>query len=275
MRLQNEKMQSIGLLAGNGHFPLLFARAAKRHGIDLVAVGLRGETDPQLGSEVQAMHWVRIGQLGKTIRLFQQSGIKQVAMAGGVRKTRLFFGEAPDLLGLTVLARCVLRRDDSMLRAVANEFEKRGIQIIDSTLYMPEALAPEGVLTTRQPNNNEWRDLRYGLSMAHEIGKLDIGQTVIVKDGAVIALEAIEGTDACIARAGDLTAKSGAVVVKIAKPVQDMRFDLPTIDSLVSAGISVLGIEAGRTLLLEPERLLTTANAHRLTIVGLNHLRVA
>lgn len=264
----------IGLIAGNGQFPLLFARAARARGVRVVAVAMRGETEPAIEGEVDALTWVRVGQLGRMIRAFVRAGVGEAAMAGGVRKTRLFGHARPDWLGLRVLARCAVRRDDGMLRAVAAEFERRGVRIVDSTLFMPDALAPAGVLTQAQPSPRQWQDLHYGLGVARQIGRLDIGQTVVVKDGAVVALEAIEGTDACIRRAGDLTGQRGAVVVKVAKPVQDMRFDVPavglaTLDCLQGAGAQVLGIEAGRTLMLEPNRLIGEANRRGLVVVGL------
>ncbi len=266
---------TIGLIAGNGRFPVLFARAARAQGLRVVAVAMHGETETQIDAEADAVTWVRVGQLGKMIRAFQKAGVKQAAMAGGVQKTRLFSRARPDLLALRLLARAAIRPDDGMLRAVAGEFEARGITIVDSTLFLPEVLAPSGLLTTATPSPREWLDLRYGLGIAREIGKLDIGQTVVVKDGAVVALEAIEGTDACIRRAGKLTGYSGAVVVKIAKPAQDMRFDVPaigprTIDSLAYAGVRCLGVEAKRTLLLEPESTLRAAEARRIAIVGLD-----
>ena len=264
---------AIGLLAGNGQFPVLFAQAAKRAGVQVIAVAMHGETERAIEQDAQ-VSWVRVGELGKTIKIFEKAGISRVAMAGGVRKTRLFSGARPDLLGWRVLARCAVRQDDGLLRAVAAEFERRGISIVDSTLYMPEALAPVGVLTRCEPTARQWQDLHYGQKIAHEIGKLDIGQAVVLKDGAVVALEAMEGTDACIRRAGELTHKGGGVVVKVAKPSQDMRFDVPavglrTLDSMQAAGIAVLGVEAQRTLLLEPEKMIQEANQRGLCIVGL------
>lgn len=266
--------EPLGLIAGNGQFPLLFARAAQKRGIPVVAVGLRGETEPAVEDLVDAMTWVRVGQLAPMIRAFRRAGVRRAAMAGGVQKTRLFGTARPDWLAFWVLARCVVRRDDGMLRAVAAQFERAGVTIVESTLYMPEALAPAGVLTQARPNKRQWHDLRYGLGVAQTIGQLDIGQTVVIKDGAVVALEAIEGTDACIRRAGELTRRGGAVVVKVAKPAQDMRFDVPaigprTLDSLQAAGVQVLGIEAGRTLMLEPNRLVQEADRRGLVLVGL------
>jgi len=264
----------IGLIAGNGVFPQLFAKAAKEQGMEVIAVAMRGETDPAIEAFVDSITWVRVGQLGKMIRCFKRAGVTQAAMAGGVRKTRLFEGVRPDLTAVKILAQCAVRRDDGMLRAVAAEYEKNGIEIIDSTLYMPDALAPSGVLTSHTPTDEILEDLRYGLTIAREIGKLDIGQTVIVREGAVVALEAIEGTDACIKRAGDLTGRSGGVMVKVAKPEQDMRFDVPAIGSetirgLHQAGIVALGIEAGRTLLLDPQAIINTANDLKVVIVGM------
>ncbi len=178
---------AIGLIAGNGTFPIFFARAAKKRGLKVIAVGMRGETLPAVESEVDSMTWTRVGQVGAMIRTFVKAGIREAAMAGGVRKTRLFERARPDFLAMKLLARAVVRRDDGMLRLLAAEFEKNGITIVDSTIFMPEALAPNGVLTRTRPSDREWLDLRYGLHVAREIGKLDIGQTVVVKDGAVVA----------------------------------------------------------------------------------------
>ena len=267
-------MQTIGLIAGNGHFPVFFARAARHKGHRVVAVAMRGETDPVLEQEVDAITWVRVGQLGRMIGAFRKAGVTQAAMAGGVRKSRLFETARPDWLGLKLLASVAWRRDDRLLRAVAEEFERAGIAIVDSTLFLPEVLAPAGVLTKSRPSEDEWRDLRYGYAMAREIGRLDIGQTVAVKNGVVVALEAIEGTDACIRRAGELSGRQGVVIVKVAKPEQDMRFDVPaigvaTVESMHAAGCRVLGVEAGRTLLLEPQPLAAAADARQVAIVGL------
>ena len=242
--------------------------------MSVVAVAMRGETKTEINDLVDQITWVRVGQLSKMIRAFRSAGITKAAMAGGIRKTRLFGGARPDLLTLRLLTRNAIRRDDGILRAVAAEFEKEGIEIVDSTLVMPEVLAPSGLLTNRKPDARESADLKYGLGIALKIGELDIGQTVIVKDGAVVALEAIEGTDLCIQRAGELSG-GGAVMVKVAKPGQDMRFDVPaigpkTIDSLRKAGIRVLGIEAGRTLLLEGDILLKRAEESGISVVGLD-----
>ena len=267
--------ETIGLIAGNGTFPILFARAARAQGVEVVAVAMQGETLEEINNEVNEITWVRVGQVGKTIAAFKKANIKKAAMAGGVRKTRLFEGARPDMTGLKLLAKNFARPDDGMLRIFAQAFEDEGIEIVDSTLYMPEALAPEGVLTKREPSTEQWLELDYGYQIARSVGELDIGQTVIVKSGAVVALEAIEGTDACIKRAGELTGNKGAVMVKIAKPKQDMRFDVPaigvaTITSLEAAGIQTLGIDAGRTLMLDKDEIIAQANKRKISIVGLN-----
>lgn len=265
---------TIGLIAGNGIFPILFAQAARRAGLRIVAVGMRGETRSELASYVDELNWVRVGQIGRMLRHFHRAKVSQAAMAGGIDKRRLFQKARPDWLGLKLLAQNLIRRDDGMLRALAQAFESAGVTIVDSTLFMPDALAPAGVLTSQRPSQQHWQDLKYGLNIAQAIGRLDIGQTVVVRQGAVVALEAIEGTDACIERAGILTNYRGATVVKTAKPDQDMRFDVPaigikTLEVLHRSGIDALGIEAGRTLLLEPQRLLRKANELGLIVVGL------
>ena len=226
-------MESVGLIAGNGQFPILFADAAKKRGVRVIAVAMRGETEPTVADAVDEITWVRVGQLGKMIRAFKRAGVKQAAMAGGVRKTRLFEGARPDWRGIQLLTRYALRPDDGMLRAVASEFERSGIIIIDSTLFLPEILAPQGVLTRTQPSERQWQDLRYGQKIAFDMGKLDIGQAVVVKDGAVVALEAIEGTDACIHRAGELTKPKGGAV-PIASRFDDPYFSLE--DGLAETG---------------------------------------
>ncbi len=270
-------MQSIGLIAGNGDFPILFARAASANGMRVVAVGMRGETNPEIANEVDNLRWVSVGQLGGMIRYLRKQGIRQAAMAGGVRKTRLFDlwrHARPDLTAARVLMRNAIRPDDGLLRAVAAEFERNEIEIVDSALYMPQALAPSGPMTSRTPSRKMQNDIDYARDIARAVGRLDVGQTVVVKDGAVVAIEAIEGTDECIMRAGKLTGGGrGAVVMKVAKPGQDMRFDLPTVGvdtiaTMAAAGIDVLGVEAGRTLMLKPEDVIQAANHHKMVIVG-------
>jgi DUF1009 family protein len=274
---QNEAQltgRTIGLIAGNGEFPFAFARAAREKGMRVVAVAHEGETSPELASQVDAIVWIKVGQLGKLIQAFQERGVTDVLMAGGIKKTRLFSGGFPDLRGAALLARMLAKKDDSLLRAVAEELESEGITVRESTLFLDNLLAPSGILTRRRPNKDEWKDIDFGWMMAKEIGRLDIGQTVVVKGQAVLAVEAIEGTDEAIRRGGTLC-REGAVVVKICKPQQDLRFDLPatgrrTIETMRSVGALCLAIEAGRTLMIEREAIIRDADAAGITIVALD-----
>jgi len=197
-------MNKIGLIAGNGTFPVEFAKAAKLKDLEVIAVAHEGETVPELAQWVDAIFWIKVGQLGKMIDIFKKQGVRDVLMAGGIKKTRMFSGGMPDLRGAAFLARMLYNKDDSLLRGVAAELESEGITVRESTLYLESILAPAGVLTRRNPTKDEWKDLEFGWQMAKEVGKLDIGQTVLVKDRAVLAVEAIEGTDEAIRRGGRL-----------------------------------------------------------------------
>ncbi|HWR73457.1 MAG TPA: UDP-2,3-diacylglucosamine diphosphatase LpxI [Nitrospirota bacterium] len=267
-------MEKIGLIAGNGIFPLEFARAAREQGLSVVAVAHEGETREDLAPLVDAIFWVKVGQLGKIIAIFKEQGIKDVLMAGGIRKTRLFGGAAPDLRGIAFLAKMLYRKDDAMLRGVAEELESEGITVRESTLYLPNLLAPAGVLTRRKPSREEQRDIEFGWQMAKEIGRLDIGQTIVVKDQAVLAVEAIEGTDEAIRR-GARFCKEGAVVVKICKPTQDFRFDLPavgaeTIRIMREVKASCLAVEAGKTVLFERDQVVRDADRAGISLVAMD-----
>lgn len=266
--------RKIGLIAGNGSFPIAFARAAREKGLTVVAVAHEGETLPELAQWADAVFWIKVGQLGKLIKIFQEQGVRDVLMAGGIRKTRLFSGGFPDLRGAALLARLIAKKDDSLLRAVADELESEGITVRESTLYLDNLLAPAGVLSRRKPSSAEWKDIEFGWHMAKEIGRLDIGQTVVVKDQAVLAVEAIEGTDEAIRRGGALC-REGAVVVKICKPQQDLRFDLPatglrTIETMRSVKAACLAIEAGKTIMIDRESVLHEADAAGIAIIALD-----
>jgi hypothetical protein len=267
-------MTKIGLIAGNGNFPISFARAAKEKGLQVVAVAHEGETSPELAQWVDGIFWVKVGQLGKLISIFQQQGVKDVLMAGGIRKTRLFRGGMPDLRGAALLAKMIHKKDDSILRAVARELESEGITVRESTLYLDNLVAGSGVLSKRKPSKDERRDIEFGWQMAKEVGRLDIGQTVVVKDQAVLAVEAIEGTDEAIRRGGMLCGQ-GAVVVKVCKPQQDLRFDLPavgvrTIETMEQVKASCLAVEAGRTIVIEREEVVRCAERAGIAIIALN-----
>jgi UDP-2,3-diacylglucosamine hydrolase len=264
--------ENIGLIAGKGQFPLLFARAAKAHGARVIAAAHRHETDPALAELVDELHWVYVGQLGKMIRIFKEAGVQRAVMAGGISRGRLFRDFRPDLKALSVVRRAGAGKDDRLLQAVAAEFESEGITIAPSTLFLDELLAPAGKLGKRTPSKDELQDIDFGFKIAKEIGRLDIGQTVVVRRQVVVALEAVEGTDECIRRAGAL-AGPGTVVVKVSKPNQDLRFDVPavgldTIRAMIEAKAAVLALEAGKTLTFDRDQMLTEANRAKIAVWG-------
>ena len=263
----------IGLIAGNGRFPLLFAENARRLGYRVSAVALTGETDPSLEGAVDRLHWIALGQLGRLIKAFKKDGVRQAVMVGGVKKTHLFSGIRPDLRSLALLRRVTVPKDDMLLRAIAAELESEGIAIRESTFGLTGLLVEEGKLTRRAPTRKEWRDIEFGWEMAKTVGALDIGQCVVVKERVVVAVEAVEGTDQAIRRGGKL-ARGGAVVVKRFKPQQDRRFDLPavgpiTIEVMAESGAAVLAIEAGRALLLDRAVAIAAADEAGIAIVGI------
>lgn len=265
-------MKRIGLIAGNGKFPLIFAEEAKRQGYSVVAVAHREETDASLERRVDQFTWIYVGQLGKIIRTFQKAGVTEAVMAGGIRKVRLLGNFRPDLRGARFLARVKSREDDALLRGIADELAQDGIRIVDSTFCLSEIIPQAGVLTRNAPSAAQWEDIDTGIRLAKEIGRLGIGQTVVVKNHVIVAVEAVEGTDAAIQRGGQL-AKSGCVVVKVSKPHQDLRFDVPavgveTIASLRRVGGAVLAIEAGRSILIEKDELLRAAEDGGIAVVA-------
>ncbi|MCE9537288.1 MAG: UDP-2,3-diacylglucosamine diphosphatase LpxI [Nitrospirae bacterium] len=265
--------ERIGLIAGNGRFPIIFADNARKLGYHVSAVAHEGETEPELAGHVDRIHWIKIGQLNKLIKAFKEDNVHQTVMLGGIKKTHIFSTVRPDFRTLALAARVALWKDDDILRELAKELEQEGIAICESTFGLEGILVEEGPLTERIPSEKEWADIRYGWEVAHDIGRLDIGQCVVIKDRVVVAVEAVEGTDGAIKRGGDL-AKEGAVVVKRSKPQQDLRFDLPavgprTIDVMASVKASVLAIEAGRTILLDREIVLEKARSARIAIVGI------
>jgi DUF1009 family protein len=271
-------MRKLGLIAGNGKFPLIFAEQAKRAGVSVVAVAHRGETPKAIEGLVDALTWVYVGELGKIIRAFHQAGIREAVMAGGIQKVRLFSNFRPDLRGAAFLARVRSREDDQLLRAIAEELEGEGIRILESTLFLSELLPSETVLTRRSPTTEQWEDIRIGFETAKEVGRLGIGQTVVVKNRVVLAVEAVEGTDQAIRRGGSL-GKGGFVVVKVSKPQQDLRFDVPTVgvDTVrllhELKGVA-LAVEAGRTILLEKDELLREADRAKIAVVGVSEKMV-
>lgn len=262
----------LGLIAGNGRFPVLFADAAKLAGFTVTAVAHRGETPDVLDQHVDDVRWIKVGQLGHMIDHFKAAGVKTVVMAGGIKKTRMFTEYRPDWRAVKVLARLRRLNDDVLLRAVADELEGEGITVGDATRYLPSLIAEAGVLTT-EPTREQWEDVRFGVETVRAVGALEIGQCVVVKNRTILAVEAIEGTDEAIRRGGRL-ANGGGVVVKMAKPQQDLRFDIPTVGpttiaSMQEVGAAVLAVEAGKTLMLDKLDLLDAARNASISVVGI------
>jgi DUF1009 family protein len=262
----------IGLIAGNGSLPRLFARAARARGLTVVAAAHRGETDPGLASEVDALSWVRVGQVARIQRVLLKQGVQEAVLAGGFVRVRALARLRPDFGLLRVAARLRSVRDDALLRAVAEDFEAHGIRIVSAASYLTEFLAPLGRLAGPELDETGQRDVALGSEVAAALGRADVGQTVVVRDGHVLALEAVEGTDACIRRGAALGGR-GVVVVKRLKPGQDERFDLPavglrTLEVMAEVGARVLAVEAGKTFLLDTEALLAAADRAGISLVG-------
>lgn len=268
-------MERVGLFAGVGRLPVEFMRAAKMQGHEVVVVAVVGGTAPELEQEADAYYEVSVAKLDKAIRTMKKEGVTHVTMIGKVTKEILFKGlKFPDLRALKVLARLRNRKDDTITLAIVEELEKDGLKVVDQTLYLKPLMPPCGVLSRRRPSEDEEDDIRFGFITAKAIGGMDIGQTVVVKHKAVMAVEAIEGTDACIRRGGAL-GRGKAVVVKVAKPNQDARFDVPavgktTIESMIESGCTVLAIEAGKTLFVEQDEVLALADKHGLCICAVD-----
>ncbi|MFH1624335.1 MAG: UDP-2,3-diacylglucosamine diphosphatase LpxI [Pseudomonadota bacterium] len=266
-------MEKVGLIAGNGELPILFAKALKEHNLSVTAVAHRGETLDRLEEYVDRIFWIDIGQLQRIIEVFKDEGISNAVMAGGIPKTLMFSGMKPDSRASSLLSRLEHKKDDLLLRSLAAELEKEGINIKSTTYYLSSILAQKGCLTKKVPTDDEQKDIRFGWDIAKGIGKLDIGQTVVVKEQVILAVEAIEGTDAAIKRGGRLGGGQ-VVVVKVSKPDQDMRLDIPvvgveTIRSLKEAKASVLAIEAGGTIILNKEEMVKFADQEGISIVAI------
>ena len=267
----------LGLIAGNGRFPFLVLEAARAQGHQVTLVAIEGEAFKDLDDAAAAagvsIHWISLGELGACIRLLKEAGASHAVMAGQVKHTTIFAGGIrPDATFMAVLATLPFRNTDGLIGAVAGVLRSNGIELIDSTSLLKPLLAGAGVMTDRAPTDEERQDLEFGYRMADAIAELDIGQTIAVKHKAVVAVEAMEGTDEVIGRAGYL-AGPGVRIVKVAKPNQDMRFDVPvvglaTIQAMRVAGASALSVDAGKTLMFERETMLASANEAGITIVG-------
>jgi DUF1009 family protein len=269
------RIEKLGLIAGGGQFPMMIAKAAQEKGIKLYAVAHIDETDPQVASLADAIEWVHLGQVGRLIKFLKKNNVCDAVMAGKITKTKMFSHARPDLKALTVLATVDHTKDDGILRAFADTLEKEGIVVHFATFLLPELLAPEGCWTRRKPSKSEVTDIIFGWKLAKEIGRLDIGQSIVVRDGSVLAVEAIDGTDATIRRGGML-GKNKTVVVKVSKPNQDMRFDMPalgveTIETMHAVDASALAVEASGTVVFNRKAMIALADKYGITIVALTN----
>jgi UDP-2,3-diacylglucosamine hydrolase len=267
----------LGIIAGAGELPIAIADEAKAFGYAVFAVALEPLADKALSSHVDEIQWVNVGKFGKLVDTLQKHGISEAVMAGKVSKTLLYKSKiTPDLRAVKLLFSLKDRKDDSILLAITKELQKEGILLLDITLFSRSLLASAGVHTKQKPTDDEWKDIEFGWKIAKEIGRLDIGQTVVVKDKAVMAVEAIEGTDEAIRRGGIL-AGEGAVVIKVSKPGQDMRFDVPavgldTFNVMKEVRARVLAIEADKCLILNKGVLIEEANKAKISVVGYSGL---
>ena len=265
-----------GLIAGNGQFPFLVVEGARKAGKSLSVVAIKEETDRRIGEVAEKVKWVGIGKLGKMISFFKKEGVTKAMMAGQVKHVQIFTTSAiPDLKMAKMLWNLPQRNTDALIGGIADAMENEGIELIDSTHFIKDHLAPEAVLTKRKPSEDERGNIEYGLKIANEIARLDLGQTIVVRAKACVAIEAMEGTDATIKRAGEL-AKGKLTVVKVAKPNQDMRFDVPvvgvpTIQTMIEARATCLCLNAGKLLIFEREKMIELANKNKICVIGVRN----
>ena len=263
-----------GLIAGNGRFPFLVLEGARSRGVEMVVAAIREEAAPDIEGLGERVEWMGVGQLGRLIRFFKKEQVTHAVMAGQVKHSQIFrLNALPDLRMVRMLARLQVRNTGNLIGAVADELAREGITLVDSTMFLEVLLARGGVLTRRAGTKEECADIEYGLEVARGIARFDLGQTIAVKDRAVVAIEAMEGTDAVILRAGEITRGRPFVVVKTAKPEQDMRFDvpvigLPTIEAMISAGASAIHITADKTLLFDKGELIALADRKNIVVVS-------
>ena len=268
-------MEPLGIIAGNGEFPLILARSARQLGTGrIIAAAFDGETNPEIDGAVDEISWIKLGQLKKLIEVFTSRGVKRAVMAGGITPSNLFKNLRLDVRMTTVALRLKERNAETIFGAIATEMAKDGVELIDPRPFLGDSVPKPGVLTRHQLTKEQQEDVAFGLRIAKAVSALDIGQTVVVKKGTVLAVEGFEGTDECIRRGGALAGEKGdAVVVKVSKPGQDFRFDIPcvgekTIESCLAGRISVMAMEAGRSLLLGKDKLLKSANEVGLSLVA-------
>jgi DUF1009 family protein len=265
------QLKGWGLIAGNGRFPFLVLEGARSQGIEMAVIAVKEEASPELEKIAKRLHWVSLGELSKTIELLQQEGVTQAVMAGQVKHNKIFSAIRPDWKLAKLLFSLPRKNTDALIGAVARVLEGEGIRLVDSTIFLKPLVPEPGVLTRRAPNEHEAEDIAYGIGVARQIAGMDIGQTVVISDRACVAVEAMEGTDETIARAARIAGGKPLVVVKVSKPGQDMRFDvpvvgLPTIEQMKTAGATALAVDAGRTLLFDREKLIGLADAAGIAI---------
>jgi DUF1009 family protein len=268
-------MERYGLIAGNGKFPLLVLEAARSRGIDMVVVAIKEETFPEIGKVASTVHWQSLGQLGKLVETFKTEKVTHAIMAGQVKHRQIFSDIVPDWKMFKLLTSLRTKTTDSLIGGVAQILAEEGITLVDSTLFLEPLLPKPGVLTERSPNSGEAKDIDYGRRTAREIARLDLGQTLVVRNQACVAVEAMEGTDAVIRRAAELAGGQPIVVVKVSKPNQDMRFDvpvvgLPTVALMAEVNASALAIDAYKTLLIDRDSLIALANQRGICIVAMD-----
>jgi DUF1009 family protein len=275
-----------GLIAGNGQFPFMVIEGARSAGVSLSVAAIREEADPEIERQVESVAWVGIGQLGKMIRFFKAEGVEKAIMAGQVKHVRIFSGAIPDARMLKMLLKLPRRNTNSLLGGIASELAAEGIELIDSTCFLQELLPVAGVVTHRKPNADEREDIAYGQEITHQLAALNLGQTIVVRGKACVAIEAMEGTDSTIRRAGEImrgdhqrgTEKAKPrggplTVIKLSKPDLDMRFDVPvvgapTIQEMIDAGATCLCVSAGKTLLFDRDKLISLADKNKIAIIA-------
>ena len=267
-------IEKIGLIAGNGQFPFKVIQSAREQQIELVVAAIKEEAFPEIESCGYPIHWLGLGQLGKLIRVFKNAGVTRAIMAGQVKHAQIFGSSLPDLTMIRMLAGLKQKNTDALIGGVARALKDEGITLVDSTSLLKPHLAPEGTLTRRGLNADEQADVQYGRPIAHKIALMDIGQTIVVRDKAVVAVEAMEGTDSAIRRAGELAHKARLTVIKVSKPNQDMRFDVPvvgvpTIEIMIESGATALVLDSQRTIIFDRQKVADLADRHDIALVGL------
>ncbi len=267
-----------GLIAGNGRFPLLVLQAARSQGIEMVVAAIKQETSPEIEREAETVHWLSLGQLGRLVRTFRDAGVDRAVMAGQVKHGQIFSGIVPDLTMIRMLASLPTKSTDALIGGVARVLEDAGIRLVDSRSFLQPLLPEPGVQTSRGATEAEARDIEYGCRIARELGRLDLGQSVVISDGACVALEAMEGTDAALRRAAALVNGRPLTLVKLAKPGQDVRFDVPvvgpdTIRTMADCNARALAIEAGMTLMIDRDASIRMADEHGMAIVAVEETR--